>query len=205
MRKSYIAILGYKLAICNAMLQAASTATPPATPSVVGIPWETKFSEFREYILQQPDQNASKGFGYGPYIRKTFDDGQCLQMGLYNWDCFYEIPYKMRGVANWFDTYVPHANFAISDSFRYYVYERYTDPDNGWGFYGASRLSFGACGNRGPQSSCGVTWCVDKDGNSSGYGSQVPIPPGQSPYVDPNSRDNLCPWLHNNGTANYIE
>jgi hypothetical protein len=80
-------------------------------------------------------------------------------MGLYNRDCFYEISYKIRGVAKWFDTYVPHANFTIWDSVRYYVYERYTDPDNGWNFYEALRLSFGTCGNRSPQSSCGVTWC----------------------------------------------
>jgi len=108
----------------------------------------------------------------------------------------------MRGVAKWLDdTNVRNNSQTIWDPYRYYTYGYYADPDNGWNFYASARLSFGACGNRGPQSACGVVWCVDKDGKSSGYAPGFEVPKGQSPYVDPNNRDNLCPWLRDNGTA----
>jgi hypothetical protein len=157
--------------------------------------WETKLNLFREYILQQPNPNGTKGFWQGPSLEKTFPDGECLQVRLYDWDCLHDISYKMRGIVNWLDNNVPRANNPIWDAYRYYAYGYYTDPDNGWDFYGSSRLSFGACGNRGPQSSCGMVWCVDKEGNSSGAVPQFSIPKGQSPYVDPNNRDRLCSWL----------
>jgi hypothetical protein len=104
----------------------------------------------------------------------------------------------MRGVAKWLDDVNPAG--PIDDAYRYYVYGRYVDPDDGWDFYGEARLSFGACGNRGPQSSCGVGWCVDGEGESAGSGGVV-VPEGQSPYVDPNDRNNLCPWLKGNGST----
>jgi hypothetical protein len=104
-------------------------------------------------------------------------------------------PTKSKGIANWLDNNVPRAYSPIWDSYRYYAYGYYTDPDDGWDYYGSSRLSFDACGNRGPQSSCGVVWCVNTEGNSSGTVPQFPIPKGESPYVDPNDRNRICPWL----------
>jgi hypothetical protein len=196
MRTSYLAIFGSMLVLCNALLQATTIAASSSVPSPT-ISWETKFDLFREYILQQPTRNATKGFWQGPSLQKTFSDGECLQIRLYDWDCTYDIPYKMKGIVNWLDNNVPRTDSPIWDTYRYYTYGYYIDPDNGWDFYGSSRLSFGACSNRGPQSSCGVVWCVDKQGNSSGASSQFPIPKGQSPYVDPNDRNRLCPWLRN--------
>ena len=195
-------LLGALLSVCNALPQPATPAAQPYTPSKADTPWATKYDAFREYILQQPDQNATKGFSSGPSLQKTFDDGECLQVRFYNWNCFNDIPYKMRGVAKWLDdTNVRNNSQTIWDPYRYYTYGYYADPDNGWNFYASARLSFGACGNRGPQSACGVVWCVDKDGKSSGYAPGFEVPKGQSPYVDPNNRDNLCPWLRDNGTA----
>jgi hypothetical protein len=180
------------------MPQVATTTTSP-TPSASPILWQTKIETFQSYILDLPDRNASKGFGYGPFLRKTFEDGECLQLGLYDWDCNHEIPYKMRGVAKWLNDTIARDADPIWDAYRYYVYGYYTDPDDGWNFYGASRLSFGACGNRGPQSSCGVTYCVDKQGNTVGDPSSVPT--GQTPWMDPNDRNRLCPWLRGNETV----
>jgi hypothetical protein len=181
---------------CDAMPQASATATVPPTPSATTISWATKIDELRAYILQQPDRNATKGFSSGPSLQKTFVDGQCLQVRFYNWNCLYDIPYKMRGVVKWLDeTNVRDSAPVISDPYRWYTYGYYEDPDDGWNFYASARLSFGACGNRGPQSACGVVWCVDKDGNSSGYQPPFEIPKGQTPYVDPNNRSNLCPWM----------
>jgi hypothetical protein len=194
-------IIGSLLGLSNALPQATATAASSATPSASAIPWATKIDAFREYILQQPDQNATKGFFNGPTITKTFVDGDCLQVRFYNWDCFYDINYKMRGVAKALDDSGLRSSTPISDQFHFYTYNYYADPDNGWTFYNEAHLTFGACGNRGPMSSCGVGWCVDKDGNSSGYTPGFVVPAGQNPYVDPNNRDNLCPWLKDNGTA----
>lgn len=182
------------MATCFADPRIATSTEPAQAPSAPPIPWPTKIEAFRAYILQQPDQNATKGFGYGPFLRKTFDDDQCLQLGLYNWDCTYEIPYKMHGVIKWLDNTIPRDADPVWDTFRYYVYGYYIDPDDGWDFYGESRLSFGACGNRGPQSSCGVTWCTDRNGNSAGANAGM-VPGGGNPYVNPNNRNRLCPWL----------
>lgn len=191
-------LIGSLLGVCSATLQTTTVVAPLPAPSVVITPWESKIDALREHILQQPDQNATKGFSYGPGIQKTFPDSECLQVRFYNWDCFYDIPYKMRGVAKWLDDTSVRNIQGISDPYRYYTYGRYVDPDDGWDFYGEARLSFGACGNRGPQSSCGVGWCVDKDGVFPGVSA---VPQGQSPYVDPNNKDNLCPWLRDNRTA----
>jgi hypothetical protein len=186
--------------ICNAMPRAATSAALSPTPSMAVISWEAKIDALREYILQQPDQNATKGLS-GPSLQKTFADGECLQVRFYNWDCFHDIPYKMRGVVKWLDdTNVRNNSQTIGDPYRYYLYGYYADPDNGWNFYAEARLTFGACGNRGPQSACGVGWCVDKEGK---YPERAQVPEGQTPYVDPNNRDNLCPWLKGNGTASH--
>ncbi|KAH7383943.1 hypothetical protein BKA66DRAFT_89021 [Pyrenochaeta sp. MPI-SDFR-AT-0127] len=186
------------LGLCNGLPQAATSTEPTPTPSAAVIPWTSKIDALRSYILEQPDQNATKGFWYGPGIQKNFTDGQCLQVRFYNWDCFHDIPYKMRGVVEWLDISGVRDIAGISDPFRYYTYGYYVDPDDGWTFYNEARLSFGACGNRGPQSSCGVGWCVDESGTFPGSEA---VPEGQSPYVDPNNRDNLCPWLRSNGAA----
>jgi hypothetical protein len=195
------AAIGCLLSVCNALPQATTTAAPSPSPTVTAIPWATKIDAFREYILQQPDQNATRGFVNGPTIQKSFADGECLQVRFYNWDCFYDIPYKMRGVAKALDDSGLRDRQPIADVYRFYTYDYYSDPDNGWNFYNESRLSFGACGNRGPQSACGVGWCVDRDGKSSGYTPGFVVPVGQTPYMDPNNRDNVCPWLRDNGTA----
>jgi hypothetical protein len=185
-------IVSLLVGVCNSLPQVTTSTAPSPTPTVPVIPWETKFDAFRDFLLQQPDQNATKGFGSGPYLRKTFDDGECLQMGLINWDCTYELPYKMRGVVKFFDDMNIRNSDPIWDPWRYYNYGYYVDPDDGWNYYGSSRLSFGACGNRGPQSSCGHLYCVDKEGKTP-ENSQVPE--GQTPWMDPNRRSRLCPWL----------
>lgn len=181
------------LGVCEAMPQAATSVTSSPTPSVSAIPWPTKIDALHEYILQQPDQNAAKGRD-GPSIEKTFEDGDCLEVRFVNWDCWYDILYKVRGVAKFLDdTGVRNYNTSpVWDKFRYYVGGLYVDPDNGWGFYRGSGLSSGTCGHRGIQSACGLQWCETRDGrtmNSSG------VPAGQSPYVDPSNRSVICPWL----------
>jgi hypothetical protein len=192
-------LVSFLVGTCFANPQVATTTTISPTPSTSAIPWPTKIEAFQSYILDQPDRNASKGFGYGPFLRKTFNDGECLQIGLYNWDCQHEIPYKMSGVAKWLNNTITHDVDPIWDAYRYYVYGYYVDPDDGWNFYGASRLSFGACGNRGPQSSCGVTYCVDEQGKT--VGDPALVPKGETPYLDPNDRNRLCPWLRGNATV----
>jgi hypothetical protein len=189
-------LLTYISKSCNAMPQASATAVPSPTPSVAIIPWPTKLDKFREYLLQLPDRNATKGYWNGPGIQKTFADGQCLQVRFYNWDCNYDITYKMRGVVNWLDdTGIRNGGPNSPDPYRYYLYGYYVDPDDGWNFYSVSRLAFGFCNNRGPQSSCGITWCEDKDGHSSGNRPPFEIPAGANPWVDPNNRSKLCPWM----------
>jgi hypothetical protein len=115
----------------------------------------------------------------------------------------------MRGVAKWFDSLgLRSQSNPIWDPYRYYVYEHYQDPDDGWDFYGAARLAFGACGNRGPQSSCGVQYCVDENGETVGRagvcvnGTEPAgcVPKGETPWMDPNDRNRLCSWLRN-GTS----
>lgn len=184
-------VLTLLVGLCKSAPQAPpSISSDP--PTAVEIPWTVKFDAFREFLLQQPDQNATKGFASGPYLKKTFDDGQCLQMGLINWDCGHELPYKMRGVVKFFDSLNIRNSTPIWDPYRYYAYGPYVDPDDGWNFYGSARLSFGACGNRGPQSACGYVWCYTKEGTTPAVSD---VPQGQTPYLDPNDRNRICPWL----------
>ncbi|KAF2032081.1 hypothetical protein EK21DRAFT_61695 [Setomelanomma holmii] len=184
---------------CSAFAQTLPTLTP--TPSPSSIPWSTKIDTLRAYILTHPEQNATKGFWNGPSLQLTFPDTSCLQVRFYNWDCFFDIPYKMRGVVAYLDSINARDMAPITDTYRFYTYGYYVDPDNGWRYYDEARLSFGACGNRGPQSSCGVGWCVDQNGNGPGWNATFVVPEGESPYVDPNSRDNICPWLKNGTSA----
>lgn len=163
------------LTACCAFQQAASSGILTPLLSASAIPWSTKIDALRTHVLEQPDQNATKGFGYGPSIQKTFDDGQCLQIRFYNWDCLFDIPYKMKGVAKWIDDAGIRDTDSIWDAYRYYLYGGYADPGNGWNFYGESRLTFGACGNRGPQSACGVGFCVNRTG----------VFPGSAPAGEP--------------------
>jgi len=185
-------VLSFLVGLCQSVPQAATSTVLSPTPTAVDIPWTTKFDAFREFILRQPDQNATKGFASGPYFKKTFDDGQCLQMGLINYDCHYELPYKMRVVVQFFDSLGIRNSDPIWDRYRYYAYGPYADPDDGWDFYGSARLSFGACNNRGPQSSCGNLWCHTKEGKNPAVSD---VPEGQTPWMDPNNRSRLCPWL----------
>jgi hypothetical protein len=185
----------------------SQSSTPPPTPSSPTIPWFTKVDQFHNFILEQPDQTAHKGFCTGPVLQKTFADTSCLQIILCNYNCFNEVPYKMRGVAAWFDSLdLQSIPDPIWDPYRYYQYGYYMDPDDGWRFYDQARLTFGACRNRGPQSSCGPLYCVDGKGTTVGTacangtesGSCVPM--GQTPWIDPNDRDRLCPWLRGSET-----
>lgn len=182
------------IAKCLGMPQASPTTT--AVPTASPIPWPTKIAAFEAYVLAQPDPIANKGFWNGPFLRKTFDDGSCLQIGLYNWDCDYAIPYKSRSIAKWLHDMIPRDGDPIWDMYRYYIFGYYTDPDDGWNFYGSSRLSFGYCFNRGPQSSCGTTYCVDQNGTIVEKAEL--IPEGQTARQDPNDRTRLCPWLQRN-------
>jgi hypothetical protein len=176
-------------------------------PSPSPIPWSTKVSQFHSFILAQPDQNASLGFCTGPLLRFTFSDTSCLQMNLCNYNCQHMLPYKMRGVAAWFDSLnLSSSTDPIWDTYRYYQYGYYADPDDGFDFYGQARLTFGACGNRGPQSACGVLYCVDGEGQTvqracGEGGTGKCVPEGETPYVDPNERYRVCKWLRGNETG----
>jgi hypothetical protein len=199
---SNVLLMGFLLKPIKALSQ---PPIPSSTPSLPTIPWSAKVDEFRSFILQQPDQLARKGFCTGPVLQKTFEDTSCLQIILCNYNCFNEIPYKMRGVAAWFDSLDLRSD-PIWDTYRYYQYGYYTDPDNGWKFYDQARLTFGACGNRGPQSSCGPLYCVDGNGATVGTicgnetNGESCVPEGQTPWIDPSERDRICPWLRSNGT-----
>jgi len=164
------------------------------TPSPTPIPWSTKLAQLRTYILSQPTLNATAGYYSGPSLQLTYPDNTCLQIRFYNWNCAHDIPYKPSGVAAWLDSTgmaKQPDDYVFDDAYRFYVYGYYRDPDDGFGFYDAARLTFGGCGNRGPQSACGMTWCVD------GEGGRPEVPEGEDPWVDPNERDGLCPWLRN--------
>ncbi|OAK94543.1 hypothetical protein IQ06DRAFT_234125 [Phaeosphaeriaceae sp. SRC1lsM3a] len=194
---------GCMLALASAMPQGTVISAPPqaSTPSADPIPWATKIDEFRAWILEQPDQNATKARN-GPSFQKTFTDGDCLQLRFLDWDCNHDLPYKMRGVVKWLDDENLRDGDGSGDKYRWYLYGYYVDPDDGWMFYNSARLSFGFCGNRGPQSACGVNYCVDKSGNSRwGVDPGMDVPAGQTPWMDPNDRDRLCPWLRDNATT----
>jgi hypothetical protein len=198
------------MALLRPNLAFAQNSQPPSPSPIPTIPWSTKVFQFHSFILAQPDRNASLGFCNGPLLRLTFADTSCLQINLCNYNCQNAIPYKMRGVATWFDSLnLSSSPDPIWDAFRYYQYGYYADPDDGFSFYDQARLTFGACGNRGPQSACGVLYCVDGEGQTvqkacaeGVVGSCVPK--GQTPYMDPNDRDRVCKWLRGNGTGGSI-
>lgn len=203
---STIILISNLLRVCNAIPQAATSAAPSPSPSVPTIPWESKVDALCEFLLQQPDPIGNKGFYNGPNFQKSFPDGDCIQVRIYDYDCFHNIPYKMRGIVKWLEVTDMRSKMPLADIDRYrqYSYGYYSDPDDGWGFYDMAWLAFGPCNNRGPQSACGVSWCVNKDGKS--FGSVYPPPPiptGYSPYVDPSNRNNICPWLKPNETTTW--
>ncbi|KAH7406345.1 hypothetical protein DE146DRAFT_630993 [Phaeosphaeria sp. MPI-PUGE-AT-0046c] len=194
-------LVGCMLALASALPQATpvSILPPAATLTTDPIPWATKVDELRAWMLDQPDQNATKSRG-GPRFQKTFADGDCLQIVFLDWDCNHDLPYKMRGVAKWLDDEHLRGGDGGGDKYRWYLYGYYVDPDDGWTFYNSARLSFGFCGNRGPQSSCGVNYCVDKNGRTDWGHEGMNVPAGQTPWMDPNERNRLCPWLRDNST-----
>lgn len=192
------------LGASTALPQATATTSPSSTPSAALIPWSTKIASFRAFIAAQPDTPAIHGFYNGPDLQQSFSDGTCLQIRFYNWDCFHDIVYKAAGVVKFLDS-TGAANLpedtVMTNGTRGYQEDYYVDPDDGWNFYGVTHLTFGGCLNRGPQSSCGMTFCVDKDGNSAGYTPGFVVPAGQCPYIDPNNKDQLCPWLGGTETS----
>jgi hypothetical protein len=177
-----------------------STLSPPS-PSPVppsNTLWQDKISALRAHVLSQPDQPALKA-REGPSIQLHFPDNStssCLQIRLLNWDCNYDVPLKMVGVAAWLDStgLVNYAADPIWDAFRYYHVGYYVDPDDGWNFYEEVKLVFGACGNRGVQSACGNRWCKDLDGQTV---KADKVPKGRHPYLSPIDRGSLCLWLRN--------
>jgi hypothetical protein len=195
------------LSASTGLAQTSQAPSPSPTPA---IPWETKVAAFRDFILHQPNQSASLGFCTGPLLRKTFADNSCLQINLCNYNCQYTLPYKMRGVATWFDSLdLSSSPDPIWDTFRYYQYGYYADPDDEFNFYAQARLTFGACGNRGPQSACGVLYCVDEKGvtvqRACGEGEKGScVPKGETPYMDPKDRDRVCSWLRGDETSKSV-
>jgi hypothetical protein len=180
-----------------ALPQASTTSVPSPVPT---IPWLEKYDAFRTFLLSQSEQPALKAM-YGPFLRQTFADGQCLEVRFWNWNCFHDIPYKTVGVVKWFDSLgLRSGSNGVWDAWRFYQLGYYRDPEDGFGFYDNARLVFGSCGNRGPQSSCGTSFCTDEEGKEV----QRDVPEGQTPYQDPNDRDRLCLWLRGNGTSSEV-
>ncbi|CAI6342174.1 unnamed protein product [Periconia digitata] len=175
----------------------ASPALPQATPVLTSIPadnWASKVSALRTYILSQPPSLTNAGFSKGPTYQLTFSDGDCHQIRLYNWDCSKSIPYSMRGIANWIDdSDFASYNLTRFEDWRFFVYGWYRDPDDGFAFYDVARMTWGPCGNRGPQSACGHVYCTDKNGVA--VGGPGTVPEGENPWLDPNERDRTCEWL----------
>jgi len=114
-------------------------------------------------------------------------------MGPYHWDCDYAFPYKTRSIAKWLHDTIPRDGDPIWNKYQYYIFGYYTDPDDSLNFCVSSRLSFGYFFNRGPQSSCGTTYCVDQ--HETIVEKADLIPEGQTARQDPNDRTRLCPWL----------
>jgi hypothetical protein len=184
-------------ALSETQISTLSLPSPSPSPPPV-ILWQSKISALRAYVLSQPDQPALKA-RYGPSIQLHFPDNStssCLEIRLLNWDCNYDVPLKMAGVAAWLDStgLVNYAEDPIWDAFRYYLQGYYVDPYDGWNFYEEVRLVFGACGNRGVQSACGNRWCKDLDGQTI---KADKVPKGQIPYLNPSDRGSLCLWLRN--------
>jgi hypothetical protein len=199
---STVAFGGASLFTSGAALPQTQVSTlPPPSPSPTPPPtilWRNKVSALRAYVVSQPDQVALKK-RYGPSLQVKFPDSSnssCLEIRLVNWDCNYDVPLKMAGVAAWLDStgIAGYTADPVWDAFRYYEQGYYVDPHNGWNFYNEVRLVFGACGNRGVQSSCGNRWCKDVDGQTV---RSEKVPKGQDPYLDPSDRGSLCLWLRN--------
>lgn len=171
-----------------------TTALPQATPTPTPtpIPWATKVAALRAHVLAQPTSLDNAGWSKGPAYQVPFPDGDCHQIRLYNWDCSDSIPYKMSAIAAWIDSSdFASLNYTRFEDLRWYSLGYYRDPDDGWAFYDVARMTFGACGNRGPQSACGHVYCTDVNGGQ--YPGSVPA--GATPWVNPNNRDRVCPWL----------
>jgi hypothetical protein len=162
-----------------------------------------KFHAFRDYIYYLPDTNVSHNYalpGDTPTFQMKFADGDCLQLQYYNTDCVQDILYKTRGALNFLDSLGwGSMNDPWPNAYTYFNTGYYEDPDDGWNFYYAPIITFGKCGNQGPQIFCTLAWCKDKEGNSGLYTPGFVVPKGQNPIVDPNNKDNLCPWLKEGG------
>jgi len=191
----------WKLTVRNLtllLLSACSSALPqdPA-PTPSAIPWAQKVDALRAHILSQPSSTKNAGFWNGPAYQLSFPDNDCHQIRLYNWECTYDVPYKMPGIAAWMDSQgFRDDNRTRFDDTRYYNYGYYRDPADGWAFYDVARMTYGPCGNRGPQSACGHIWCTEKNGTIVGH-----VPEGMSPYADPNDKSRVCPWLRDSKTG----
>jgi hypothetical protein len=182
------------------LLSACSSALPQApAPTPSAVPWAEKVDALRAYILSQPTSLKNAGFWSGPEYKVRFPDNDCHQIRLYNWECTYDVPYKMAGIAAWIDSQgFRNYNRTAFETTNYYNYGYYRDPDDGWGFYDVARLTYGPCGNRGPQSACGHDYCTYKNGTRWFDGT---FPEGMSPYQDPNDKNQVCPWLRDRETG----
>jgi hypothetical protein len=185
--------------ISSALPQSPSLTTT-STPTPTPIPWSEKVDAFKKYLLTQTNTGKNAGFWSGPTFTLRFPDNDCHQLRFYNWCCTYDIPYKMTEVVAWLDREgVGNYNYTgwsdLQNSAGRYGF--YRDPDDGWQFYDVARMLYSQCGVRGPQSACGHIWCTAPDGKT------LPkYPEGSNPYVDPNNRNRVCPWLKANGTEN---
>jgi hypothetical protein len=160
------------------------------------MPWAEKVDALRAHILSGPTSTKNAGFWSGPIYQLSFPDNDCHQIRLYNWCCTHDVPYKMAGIAAWIDSQgIRNYTRTRFEDGRYYNLGYYRDPEDGWGFYDVARMTYGPCGNRGPQSACGHVLCVDKNGTIPS--NPWKIPEGMSPYIDPNDKNRVCPWLGN--------
>lgn len=197
------------LSIASSLLLHQSTALPqtkvlPAPSS--DLTWPAKFSTFRAHILTLRSPQPALHARAGPSLQLNFaspspfpSSPTCLEVRLLNWDCTYDVPISMAAVAAWLDSTGFATENPIWDDYRFYYAGDYVDPVDGWGFRGEVKLVFGACGNRGVQSACGVRYCTDREGNEV-QGEDVPV--GKEMGLDPNDRNGVCEWLRDgNGTV----
>lgn len=184
------------LAILTPLFLAASTSALPQAPSptpIANLTWAGKVAAMKSYILTQPTSTKNAGFWSGPTYQVNFDDGDCHQIRIYNWDCSHDIPYTPVGIAKWIDDIgIGGYDWQHWPYSQYYEYGNYRNPEDGWDYFLVARLTYAACGNRGPQSSCGYVMCTKPDGSGLDL---VDIPKGKEPYVDTaNARDRVCDW-----------
>ena len=174
------------------LFSACSSALPQTTaPIQPAMPWPEKVDTVRAYMLSQPTSSKNAGFGR-PIYTIPFADNDCHQIRLYNWECTIDILYQMPAIAAWMDSQGFRNKTGFDDP-GFHGYGYYRNPEDGWGFYDIATMMYGPCGNRGPRSACGHLMCTEKNGTLLGYPWN--IPEGMSPYVDPNNRDRVCPWL----------